>query len=221
MHKKQYVLFFILILMFSLTLIQSFKALEKKSFSLIGKVIYLDPGHGGRDSGTIYKDILEKDINLKLAKKTQILLEKEGAIVYLTRYGDYDISVPKASNKKRSDLTKRSEIINSSKANLFVSIHQNSDTSSTWRGPQIFYTNNKENEKIAAIFQKELNKFLNGDRKEKEVDDLFLLNKINIPGILLEVGFLSNPQDRYLLTKEEYQNKVALSITNAIKKLFN
>lgn len=221
MTKKLYVSFFVTFLIFQIISITSFKALEKNDFPLLGIVIYLDPGHGGMDSGTTYKDIYEKDINLSISKKIQTLLEKEGAIVYLTRDGDYDISSPGVTNKKRSDLTKRSEIINKSKCNMFISIHQNSDVSSTWRGPQVFYTNTERNKYIAEKFQKNLNKELNGDRKSKEVDDLFLLNNIKVPGILLETGFLSNAQDRYLLRQEEYQNKVALTVTNTIKEIFS
>ena len=77
---------------------------ETNNLDLLGKVIYLDPGHGGIDPGAVYKDIEEADINLKIAEKTQKILEQEGAIVYLTRYGDYDLSVPNTINRKRSDL---------------------------------------------------------------------------------------------------------------------
>ena len=220
MSKKLYISFFIALIIFQFIVIKSFKALEKNDFPLLGITIYLDPGHGGIDSGTTYKDICEKDINLSISKKIRAYLEKEGATVYLTRDGDYDISVPGSTNKKRSDLTKRSELINRSKCNLFISIHQNSDTSSTWRGAQVFYTHDY-NKKIAELFQEEMNKELKGDRKAKEVDSLFLLNKINVKGILLETGFLSNSQDRYLLRQEEYQNKIAFVVTNTVKKIFN
>ncbi len=220
MSKKLYISFFIVLIIFQFIVIKSFKALEKNDFPLLGITIYLDPGHGGIDSGTTYKDIYEKDINLSISKKIRTYLEKEGATVYLTRDGDYDISVPGSTNKKRSDLTKRSELINRSKCNLFISIHQNSDTSSTWRGPQVFYTHDY-NKKIAELFQEEMNKKLKGDRKAKEVNSLFLLNKINVKGILLETGFLSNSQDRYLLRQEEYQNKIAFVVTNTVKKIFN
>lgn len=220
MSKKLYISFFLALIIFQFIVIKSFKALEKNDFPLLGITIYLDPGHGGIDSGTTYKDIYEKDINLSISKKIRAYLEKEGAIVYLTRDGDYDISVPGSTNKKRSDLTKRSELINRSKCNLFISIHQNSDTSSTWRWPQVFYTHDY-NKKIAELFQEEMNKELKGDRKAKEVNSLFLLNKINVKGILLETGFLSNSQDRYLLRQEEYQNKIAFVVTNTVKKIFN
>ncbi len=218
MHKKLYVLFFVFIFMYGLL---SIKALKEESIPLLGKIIYLDPGHGGLDGGAQYKDIYEKDINLKISLKLQEMLLKEGAIVYLTREGDYDLSVPNAINRKRSDLSRRSNIINTSLCDLFLSIHLNSETSGLWKGPQVFYDDIvEENRNIAELFQKELNKMLNGNRKVKQVSDLYLQKRVNRPGVLIEVGFLSNSNDRYLLKQDSYQNKVADILTKTIKKYF-
>jgi len=218
MHKKLYVLFFVSIFMFGLI---SIKALKDESMPLLGKVIYLDPGHGGLDGGAQYKDIYEKDINLKISLKLQEKLLKEGAIVYLTRDGDYDLAVPNTINRKRSDLSRRSNIINNSLCDLFLSIHLNSESSGLWKGPQVFYDDFvKENKEIAELFQKELNKALNGKREKKQVSDLYLQKRVNRPGVLIEVGFLSNANDRYLLKQDSYQNKVADILTKTIKKYF-
>jgi len=218
MHKKLYVLFFVSIFMFGLI---SIKALKDESMPLLGKVIYLDPGHGGLDGGAQYKDIYEKDINLKISLKLQEKLLKEGAIVYLTRDGDYDLAVPNTINRKRSDLSRRSNIINNSLCDLFLSIHLNSESSGLWKGPQVFYDDVvKENKEIAELFQKELNKALNGKREKKQVSDLYLQKRVNRPGVLIEVGFLSNANDRYLLKQDSYQNKVADILTKTIKKYF-
>ena len=83
------------------------------SYTLLGKVIYLDPGHGGRDSGTTYKNIYEKDINLTMSKKIEQYLVAKGATVYLTRETDIDLSTT-TQNKKRSDLSNRAKLINES-----------------------------------------------------------------------------------------------------------
>ena len=93
------------------------------------------------DPGAIYKDIEEADINLKIAQKASKLLEQYGAIVYLTRYGDYDLSVPNTINRKRSDLSRRGNIINRSNCDLYLSIHLNAEGSNTWKGAQMFYDN--------------------------------------------------------------------------------
>ena len=195
---------------------------ETNNFELLGKVIYLDPGHGGIDPGAVYKDIEEADINLKIAEKTQKILEQKGAIVYLTRYGDYDLSVPNTINRKRSDLSRRRNVINRSNCDLYLSIHLNAETSNTWKGAQMFYDNiNEENEKIAKVFQETFKKNLKTNREYKQKESFYLTRRIERPGILIEVGFITNPNERYLLTVESYQQKVANTILEATIKYFN
>ena len=178
--------------------------------------------HGGVDPGAMYKKIKEKDINLSISEKLQYKLEKMGAIVYLTRYGDYDLAVNHTSNRKRSDLSRRGNIINRSKCDLYVSIHLNAETSSSWHGAQAFYDDINENNKlIAQIMQQEFKKSLNSNRKSKKINDIYLNKRVNRPGVLLEVGFLSNPNERYLLQTDDYQNKIANAITNGMIKYFN
>lgn len=218
MKKSLYVSFFVAIFFFSLV---SINAINDNALPLLGKIIYLDPGHGGIDGGAEYKDIYEKNINLSISLKLEEQLGKLGAIVYLTRNGDYDLSVPNTIHRKRSDLSRRSNIINSSNCDLFLSIHLNSEITGTWRGPQVFYDDNNENNKnIAQLYQDELNKNLSGKREIKQAEDLYLQKRIKRPGVLIEVGFLSNSSDRYLLKTESYQNKVALVLKEATLKYF-
>ena len=188
---------------------------------LLGKVIYLDPGHGGLDPGAMYKNIKEKNINLQISKNLEKRLTKLGAIVYLTRYDDYDLSVNNTINRKRSDLSRRGNIINKSDCDLFLSIHLNAENTGIWKGAQTFYnTNNKENKKIAELLQQQFKEDLNSKRKAKNKNYLYLKKRINRPGVLIEVGFLSNASERYLLKQEKYQDKVTLSIANALLKYF-
>ena len=188
---------------------------------LLGKVIYLDPGHGGLDPGAMYKNIKEKNINLQISKNLEKRLTKLGAIVYLTRYDDYDLSVNNTINRKRSDLSRRGNIINKSDCDLFLSIHLNAENTGIWKGAQTFYnTNSKENKKIAELLQQQFKEDLNSKRKAKNKNDLYLQKRINRPGVLIEVGFLSNASERYLLKQEKYQDKVTLSIANALLKYF-
>ncbi|MEG0138382.1 MAG: N-acetylmuramoyl-L-alanine amidase [Bacilli bacterium] len=185
----------------------------------MGKVIYLDPGHGGMDPGAMYKNIMEKDINLAISKKLQMKLENMGAIVYLTRYGDYDLAVNNTSNRKRSDLSRRGNVIDRSKCDLYVSIHLNAELSSTWHGAQVFYDGiNAKNKKIAEIMQDEFATSLKSARKYKKITDIYLNKRVKSPGVLLEVGFLSNPNERYLLTSDVYQNKVSNAIASGMIK---
>ena len=191
--------------------------IDKTNLKLLGKVIYIDPGHGGLDPGTIYKNIYEKDLNLQISKKLKKILENDGAIVYLTRYSDYDLSANNTKERKKSDLNNRAKIINKSKADIYISIHLNSIKSSTWSGAQVFYDDvNKNNKSLANIMQKNLKENLKTDRKVKEIKNMLLNRKITIPGILIEVGFLSNPNERYLLQKSDYQYKVCETIKKGI-----
>lgn len=184
---------------------------------LLGKIIYIDPGHGGLDPGAIYKEIKESEINLSISKTLKEELEKYGATVYLTRNGNYDLSENNTQNKKRNDLTARSRLINESNCDMYISIHLNSDSSPTWYGAQVFYTNkNAENKKIAEIVQKLLKENLNTKREAKTIKNTYLYERIKRPGILVEAGFISNPNERYLLNKTEYQQKIANVLTKGI-----
>lgn len=199
----------------------SFVSADEPKLLLLGKVIYLDPGHGGLDPGAIYKDIEEATINLEISKKLMNVLEQEGAIVYLTRNGDYDLAVNNAVNRKRSDLSRRGNIINRSMCDLYLSIHLNADISTTWRGAQVFYDDiNPENEKIAKILQQVLKEDLKTTRAYKETSEMYLHKRVTRPGVLIEVGFITNPNERYLLMQDSYQLKVANTITRGIVKYF-
>lgn len=218
--KKSYFLFIFILFFCTLSFVNA--DINHSNFKLIGKVIYIDPGHGGVDPGTIYKDIYEKDINLSICLKLQQLLEQEGAIVYLTRYSDYDLSNINSYQRKKSDLNNRAKIINGSGADMYISIHLNSINSSTWSGAQVFYDDiNKNNKELANIMKQQFEKDLNSNREIKEISTMLMNRKITVPGILIEAGFLSNPNDRYLLQQSDYQLKIAQSITSGIKKYYN
>lgn len=159
---------------------------------------------------------------MQIANRLKDTLEKEGATVLLTRSGDYDLSKPYALNHKRNDLTERSNIINESNANMFISIHLNADSSGTWSGAQVFYDNiNSENIKIATIIQESLKENLNTSKEAKELEETFLYSKLKIRGVLVEVGYITNYSERNLLQTNNYQNKVAKAIKKGIINYFN
>lgn len=217
MKYKITILIIFLISLYSINIVRA----KTNELPLFGKVIYVDSGHGGKDPGAMYKNIMEKDINLSIAKKVEERLTKLGAIVYMTRYGDYDLSVTYTINNKRSDLSRRANLINKSKADLFISIHLNAEDTGIWQGAQVFYNDKlKENTLLANIFEKQFKTDLKTTRKKKVNNELYLLKRIKIPGVLLEMGFLSNSNDRYLLKQDSYQNKLSLTIQNAIIKYF-
>lgn len=186
-------------------------------FPLIGKTIYLDAGHGGVDSGAVYKDILEKKINLELVLKLKEKLLKKGAIVYLTRATDKDLADSNAYYRKRSDLANRAKMIEESESDMFISIHLNSYPSSKWNGAQVFYTNkNSKNEALASIMQQSLNP----ERNHSIIKNMYMYDRISKVGILIEAGFLTNQSDRENLLDNDYQDKFVEKIISGIIKYY-
>lgn len=216
---NKFKLMIIICMFFSIISISKVYA-EVFSYTLLGKTIYIDPGHGGRDSGSTYKNIYEKDINLIMSKKIEKYLTAKGANVYLTRESDIDLSTT-INNKKRSDLTNRAKMINESNANMYISIHLNYISNSKWRGLQIFYnTKHDENEIIANNLTSYLKEKSSNVREPKKENIYYMYKQIKIPGVLIELGFLSNSNDRYRLTREEYQDKLAKNIADSIEKYY-
>ena len=194
---------------------------SSNDYTLLGKTIYLDPGHGGIDSGTTYKKIYEKDINLILCKKLKESLSIKGATVYLTRETDKDLALNNVKNRKRSDLISRAYLINKTKPDMYISIHINYLSNTKYKGLQIFYNNkNKENEIIANSLTKYIKEKTWNVREPKCNNTYYMYKNITEPGVLIEVGFLSNLDDRYRLTHEEYQNKLISNITYSIEQYF-
>ena len=186
------------------------------NLDLLGKIIYIDAGHGGKDSGAVSNKIIEKDLNLTIAKELYNALGKRGAIVLLTRDGDYDLSSSNYS-RKRSDLYNRAKVINESNANMFISIHLNSDLNSSYRGIQLFYNSiNKENKLIAEAIYNSLKNNISNVRVNKNYNDYYMYKNIKVPGVLIECGFISNPYDNYNLRQDSYRKKLINSIVNGI-----
>lgn len=192
---------------------------------LTGRIIYIDPGHGGPDGGAEKGEAVEKEIALSISKKLQEYLEQQGALVLLTREEDTDLADEKTrglSRRKVQDLHSRAERINDSEAELFISVHLNSIPSSRWRGAQTFYHPRYVESKIAAEFIQEelIDNLENTNRKAKSITNVYLLKSVKKPGVLVEAGFLSNPTERELLMKDAYQEKVALSIYEGVMRYF-
>ena len=212
--KRYIVIIFMLFFCLLVTL-----AFDNNHHKLSGFTIIIDAGHGGKDKGTSYKDIYEKDINLKITNILKNTLEKNNAEVILIRDGDYDLSSPNASRRKKSDFDNRIKLINSSNADIYLSIHLNYFNNSIYKGAQVFYnTKFEENKVLADTIQKQLNK----ERKIKKLDSsLYMYNKLKIPGVLIECGFLSNPTDRKNLQNDKYLEELSINITNALIEVLN
>lgn len=191
-----------------------------KNLNLLGKTIVLDAGHGGKDEGASSGQIKESKLNLILVKKLEKELISRGATVYLTREDDNDLSTT-TINRKRSDLYRRAQYINKISPNMYISLHLNSSPSPSWRGLQIFYTNNnKENKEIALSLTNYLKEKLSNTREAKKDSTYYMYKHIKSPGVLIEAGFISNPSDNYLLRDEKYQNKLITLIADSIENYY-
>lgn len=186
--------------------------------------VVIDPGHGGRDPGKVgTMETLEKDINLQISLYLKEILENQDIKVIMTRTEDQDLSTT-TTNFKVSDMKERVSLIQESNADLVISIHQNSYTDPDVYGAQCFYrTNSTEGEKLASLIQKQIIASTNQTkiRNIKSNNDYYLLKRSPVPTIIVECGFLSNPQEEQLLLSEDYQRKMAWAIHLGILQYYN
>ena len=184
-----------------------------------GKVIVIDSGHGGDDPGKIgINQAKEKDVNLKIAKKVKKRLKKEGWKVVMTREEDVMLGDAQKGNRKIHDMKARVELFNKTMPAMAVSIHQNSYQEAEIHGAQVFYySHSQDGKRMAETMQRAL---LMADeentRQAKGNDTYYLLKRTEVPTIIVECGFLSNPQEAEKLTEDGYQKKLAQAITSGI-----
>lgn len=219
-----------LIIMAALLLVTviNYKIISRHSVShwhlpLSGRIIVLDPGHGGPDGGASGADVSEKEVTLAIAKDLRNYLQESGALVLMTRDSDRDLADEGyMGSRKTQDLVRRANFIEKSGADCFVSIHLNAIPSERWRGAQTFYyPKSDNNQKLAKFIQNSIKLQLkNTDRYAKSIGHVYILKKVTPPSALVEVGFLSNPDERELLKTRDYQKKIAVSIYEGIMRYF-
>ncbi|NLU06725.1 MAG: N-acetylmuramoyl-L-alanine amidase CwlD [Clostridiales bacterium] len=186
-------------------------------------IILLDPGHGGMDSGAVSKDgIMEKEINLKIGNKLKDKLSKKGYEVFMTRDGDNGLYTKEGRTRKKKieDLNNRCKLKESTKCNMFISIHLNMFPQPKYHGAQVWYSKNENSKRLANILQNNLINDLdkNNNRKEKAALNSYkvLRCRDNVPSVLVECGFLSNTEEKNKLTSNDYQDKIAESIAKSV-----
>ncbi|MDM0931072.1 N-acetylmuramoyl-L-alanine amidase CwlD [Clostridium perfringens] len=191
------------------------------------KVIVIDPGHGGIDGGAKSENgVIEKDINLSISLKTKAALESKGYKVIMTRSEDVGLYTEgkKVREKKIEDLGNRVKIKKENKCDAFISIHQNMFPQKNCKGAQVWSANNEPSQKLGKIIQQKFKEEVdqNNKREAKVAKKEYKILNDGYEGasVIVECGFLSNPEECELLGKEDYQNKIANTLVNAIDEYF-
>jgi len=192
------------------------------------RCIVIDAGHGLPDGGAVgMNGSIESTLNLKIALLTEKLLKEKGYNVIMTRTDDDALTDEgkTVATRKRNDMYKRLDIINTSGADIFISIHMNKFTDSRYKGAQVIYSDNfTQSQILAENLQKALCSLKENTSKRtalKTPGRIFLLNNANIPAVIVECGFLSNFEEEQLLNTEKYQNAVAGAIVKGIEKYYS
>lgn len=188
--------------------------------------VVIDPGHGGIDGGaTSCTGVLESQLNLEIGLRLNDLMNFLGYDTLMIRTSDTSVYTEgnTIAAQKVSDLKQRVKTVNSRSDALLVSIHQNTFTDSQYSGAQVFYARDDQSRALAQTVQTSLIQTLNpgSQRKIKPSDGIYLMQNITKPGILIECGFLTNPQEEALLRSEAYQQKLACVIACCVSKYLN
>lgn len=185
--------------------------------------IVIDAGHGGIDGGaTSCTGVLESQLNLEIALRLRDLMGFLGYDTAMIRTTDTSVYTEgnTIAAQKVSDLKQRVNIVNSTPNSLLVSIHQNTFSDSQYSGAQVFYAKDEDSNVLAQSIQTALIATLNpgSNRKIKSSQGIYLMQNITSPGVLIECGFLTNPQEEAKLRDGTYQQQMVCVIGVCIAK---
>ncbi len=182
--------------------------------------IVIDAGHGGIDGGaTSCTGVLESHINLEIALKLEDFFHFMGYETVMIRRTDESIYTQgnTIAAQKISDLKERVRIVNETQGAVLISIHQNTFSDSKYKGAQVFFAPTEGSQSLAGRLQSDLVTFLNpgSNRKAKKADNIYFLQNIHCPGVLIECGFLTNPEEEAMLRSHEYQLKLCAVLVSS------
>lgn len=198
-----------------------------KGLPLAGRVIAVDAGHGGYDPG-VMRDGLppEAEINLAVSLFLREYLEQAGAMVVMMREDDRDLLTPEdeksGGRRKPKDLANRVKLAREWGSQILLSIHVNSFPSPVWSGAQAFYyAPNEDSRVLSNLIQDEIARVLANTTRRPKPMDYYLLREAAIPAAYVEIGFITNPGEAALLTKPEYQRKMAWAVYLGVLRYFH
>lgn len=217
--KKRFLFIAMAVVLLVATIVTLFLTVPSSTTPNLAKTIVIDAGHGGRDGGASGKTtgIIESDLNLDYALMLKKVCQDFGFNVVLTRSsaeGLYDLAAP---NKKRSDMEKRKAIIDNADPDIVVSVHMNSFPLSSSSGAQVFYAKgNSDGQTLADLVSFSIKNSFPNARGKATIGDYYILNCTEKPAVLVEFGFLSNPQEEKLLQDETYKKDMCLAVLSGI-----
>lgn len=199
-------------------------AAASAAIAQIPATVIIDAGHGGEDGGaTGITGASESQINLEISLRLEQLLSFCGLDTLMIRTTDtavYTGDCNTFSEKKVSDLKNRTALVNRTPSAILISIHQNHFSQEKYSGPQVFYAKTDTSKALAQFMQDSLETILqpSGHRACKPATSVYLMEKIQCPGVLVECGFLSNSREEALLQQPDYQKKIVCAIMGALSQ---
>ncbi|MBE5804097.1 MAG: N-acetylmuramoyl-L-alanine amidase [Clostridiales bacterium] len=190
---------------------------------LNGWRILVDAGHGGYDGGARARDsgVWEKEINLAVARQVEKALVARGAEVFMTRAGDEDLCTdnrPANKTMKREDMENRVAIAVEGKVDMVLSIHMNEYRSRSESGPQVFYRQGSDSGRLlAGAMQEALIIHLQPKKQRAALAGDYFILQLEVPSVLIECGFISNPAEEKLLLSPAYQEKLGQAVAEGVE----
>ncbi|MFC6331420.1 N-acetylmuramoyl-L-alanine amidase [Paenibacillus septentrionalis] len=186
--------------------------------------VIIDAGHGGIDSGAFYGDIYEKDINLEVGKRLYAILQSRGIPTILNRTHDYALSDDnrwhRTSSRHLRDLSQRMGLAREIDHVIFISLHVNAVGNPNAHGPLVLHQQGGESALLARVIQTQLNGVYHTSKQPIAVNSFYVLKYVKSPAVLVELGFISNAEDRTRLTTPYEQKIIAEAIANGISHYF-
>ena len=219
--KKILIIFGIILIgsLFTIPLIRANRQRNQMPEVRYSITIVLDAGHGGKDGGASSREgLVERDLVFNITKIVEENLRMQGFDVIMTRIDEDDLASEHARNRKKEDLAQRVEILNRTENAIAISIHANAIDNARWSGAQVFYdAKSLENKELATHIMNAMRLNIDGlTREQRPISNIYILRNSQIPTALVEVGFLSNPNEASLLASADYQQLMAYAIFEGI-----
>lgn len=183
-----------------------------------GRTVVIDAGHGGPDPGAVSASgLLEKDLTLAVALQLEQLLNRAAVHTVMVRTEDTDLADPGATIRKTEDLRRRVELGHAPGVDLYISLHANSFPNPAYSGAQTFYFPGRdEDRRLAEAIQASLRSSLGPNSRQANSGDYYVLRESKVPAVVVELGFLSHPEEARRLAEEWYQRELAEAIYDGI-----